>query len=223
MSVSARASRFAHLIGLGAPVSAVKESEEDEARRAKADPEDGDAKSEKKSDEEAAEEEVKRCEDDLKKARAKLKAAKKNADDEEDDGEKDGDDKDDDEPDDDEDDEDDEKASARDREDMASAAARAPRLRERARCAAIFADAAAARSPALAAQLAFGTDLPRREALCVLRTGGAAATGRLAGRMAGVAVPAIGGSGTPAPAADSPAALIAEITAVYETARGIKR
>lgn len=47
--------------------------------------------------------------------------------------------------------------------------ARAIRMRERGRCAAIFRSAAAGRNPAAAAELAFGTRLPRSEAIRVLR------------------------------------------------------
>jgi hypothetical protein len=74
-------------------------------------------------------------------------------------------------------------------------AARSARLRERARCDAIFSDAAAGKNPALAAQLAFRTDLPRGQAVAVLRAGGLAVSERrpsLDDRMAAVKVPALG-------------------------------
>ncbi|WP_428492155.1 hypothetical protein [Rhodopila sp.] len=57
---------------------------------------------------------------------------------------------------------------------MKKKSARSARLRERARCAAIFADASAGKNPALAATVAFTTDLPRSQALAVLRAGGLA-------------------------------------------------
>ncbi len=97
------------------------------------------------------------------------------------------------------------------------------RLRERARCAAIFSDKAAASNPALAATLAFGTDLPRSKAVAVLRAGGtpAAVTPKgktLDERMAGVKVPTVGAS-SPERGAATTADLV---TAAYNKARGIK-
>lgn len=68
-----------------------------------------------------------------------------------------------------EDDEDKEKAEDDDDEEMrGNSAAAAARRRERARCAAIFASPAAARNPVLAANLAFATAMPRKEALALL-------------------------------------------------------
>jgi hypothetical protein len=52
---------------------------------------------------------------------------------------------------------------------------KAIRMRERARCAAIFSDPAAAANPGLAATVAFSTNLTRSEAVAVLRAGGATA------------------------------------------------
>ena len=97
------------------------------------------------------------------------------------------------------------------------------RRRERARCAAIFADAAAARAPALAAHLAFETALPRAAALATLQAGLAAlnattpvatpARAALAARMqsapapqVGDEAPANGGPASPADAAKQSAA-----------------
>lgn len=68
-----------------------------------------------------------------------------------------------------------------DTEDMRTAGLAAARSRERTRCAAIFLDPAAAFNPAIAASLAFETDLPRGAAVKVLRNAVAgipAATGR---------------------------------------------
>jgi hypothetical protein len=91
-----------------------------------------------------------------------------------------------------------------DGDDMRKKGSRPARLRERARCAAIFADAAAGKNPALAATLAFNTELPRSQAIKVLRAGGLAVTGQrntLDRRMAANPIPAIdAGGGARAPA-----------------------
>ena len=66
------------------------------------------------------------------------------------------------------------------------------RARERKRCAAIFADAAADANQGLAATLAFETTLPRDQAIKVLRAGGVAPGSKkpdLSERMAGVNAP----------------------------------
>lgn len=115
-------------------------------------------------------------------------------------------------PDDDGDDDDDEEGDDdNDRDEMAAASPRrAVRLRERARCAAIFADEAAAANPALAASLAFGTDLPRGQAVALLRAGGVAPRAQgLAGRMAAAAVPAVAPDAPPAPAEQPGASTVA--------------
>lgn len=94
---------------------------------------------------------------------------------------------------------------AGDDEDMADDrddAARAARARERARCAAIFGDKAAGLNPALAASIAFGTALPRSQALNVLRNGAAAAQPRepgLSDRMAGMEHLRTSGAAAPKP------------------------
>lgn len=68
-----------------------------------------------------------------------------------------------------------------DEDDEADPKARAIRMRERGRCAAIFRSAAAGRNPAAAAELAFGTSLPRSQAVRVLRaTAPAASSGAVA-------------------------------------------
>lgn len=92
--------------------------------------------------------------------------------------------------------------------DMKKQGIAATRRRERARCAAIFTDPAAGKNPALAAVLAFTTDLPRTQAIAVLRTGGAAIAGpRLAldARMAAARIPPIdaGGGTQPGPSGQS--------------------
>ncbi len=108
--------------------------------------------------------------------------------------------------------------------DMRKKSARAARLRERARCSAIFKDAAAGKNPALAAQLAFGTSLPRSEAISVLRAGGLAVASSprrptLDERMAAVKVPSVGAgdAGRPASGAQSVAQ---QIIAAGKRARG---
>lgn len=96
--------------------------------------------------------------------------------------------------------------------------ARSARMRERARCAAIFADAAAADNPALAAVLAFQTDMTRGQAIQALRAG--AATRQqpkrsLHERMASVKVPEVGAGG------EAPQLSLAQrIVAAAEKARG---
>ena len=63
-----------------------------------------------------------------------------------------------------------------DEDDEADPKARAIRMRERGRCAAIFRSAAAGRNPAAAAELAFSTSLPRSQAVRVLRATAPAAS-----------------------------------------------
>jgi hypothetical protein len=83
-------------------------------------------------------------------------------------------------------------SSEGDKKDMAlpeGSRTRAARIRERNRCAALFLDPVAARNPAMAAQLAFGTDLPRDQAVTTLQKSGTA--GGLSARMAGAPAAAI--------------------------------
>jgi hypothetical protein len=107
---------------------------------------------------------------------------------------------------------------------MRKKSARNPRLRERARCAAIFADAAAGKNPALAATLAFQTDMPRGQAIKVLRAGGAAIpTSRrvsLDDRMSKVRVPVVGAGDVSRLAAGSPGDKAAAIVAAGKKRRG---
>jgi len=204
-TVLARATSFAHLIGIGS--ADAKKAEDEEAKKKKAEDEEA---AKKAADEEAAK---KQAEDE---ESAENKAeddedAKTEASDKDPDG--DGDDDEDEEGDDDD-----------DRDEMKKGKkARSARLRERARCAAIFADPAAALNTALAAQLAFGTSLPRSEAIAVLKSGGAAPkAGRLADRMATAAVPNVGIDAPSGPAQGSTAAIAAHIVDLYEQARGLK-
>jgi len=236
MQIAARATRFAHLVGLGRTASAAPQAEADdesEARRAEeeaaaaraAEDEEICPRSEGEADDDyakrlaAAKEEDAKGEDEsedehdkrVKENRAKRKeAAKKAKKKAADDGAEDEDDEGDDED---------------DREEMKDKhEARAPRLRERARCAAIFADSAAAANPALAAQLAFGTSLPRSEAVSVLRAGGSAPrTLGLAGRMATAAIPNLGVDAPAGNAKTSWRAAADHVVDLYEQARGLKR
>ncbi len=68
------------------------------------------------------------------------------------------------------------------------------RRRERTRCAAIFQDVAASRNPALAAELAFNTNLPSARAIAILRRGGGS---QLAARMGSLGLPAPGPGASP--------------------------
>jgi hypothetical protein len=179
---------------------------------------------------------AKRAEEDEKEREDKAKRAKSSEDDgEEDDDKKPSDDKDARaEEEDGEEDEPQAKKKARrasddeDDEDEGDAKALAARGRERARCAAIFASPHAAARPDVAAHLAFGTTLSRREALNVLAAVGSnesrtARKGNLAARMDQQTNPNVG---TPpeahfgAPAASDPSALAARMLASARKARG---
>ena len=232
---------FAHLVGLARPAAAAPvptsipaakaegdDMEDDDARKAR------EAREEevKKADDEAkkADDEAKKAEDDAKKAREKAKKAKDKAKKAKEKADRKNDDADDNDPDDDGDDDEDEDEGDDDgdREEASAASpAYAARRRERARCAAIFADPAAALNPALAAQLAFGTSLPRSEAVAVLRAGGIpAASGRrgLADRMQAAGIPAVGPDGAPQPGGKrTPEAIGDEIIHNMEQAKGLVR
>jgi hypothetical protein len=195
---------FAHLVGLRAapppPAAAAKAEDDEDMKKDRYEEDDnGDDKGEA-----AEEKEVKG---------GKAKKGKKAKKDREEENEDDPDDDEDEEGDDDGDDE----------EMSANAEARAPRLRERARCAAIFADPAAAQNPALAAQLAFGTSLPRSQAIRVLRAGGVpAGKSGLAERMARAPTPPVGPNDPPTDRS-SPKAIADGVIAAYEQARGLVR
>lgn len=100
-------------------------------------------------------------------------------------------------------------------------AAKAARAAERARCRAIFAAPAAANNVALAAHLAFDTDLTAEQAIGALALGGKAGSG-LAARMQGAPNPILGSGGAPKPDASSPEALAAQILGAARQARGQK-
>jgi hypothetical protein len=155
----ASALSFAHLAGIGKPRSAEDderregESDEDYEKRTgkKADDSDPDKTDQDRDngdshaeDEDDKQREGESDEDYDKRMKSKAKAA-------------------------DEDDEDKNKSEDDDDEEMRgnSACAHA-RRRERARCAAIFASPAAGKNPVLAANLAFGTSMSRKEALTIL-------------------------------------------------------
>ena len=115
-----------------------------------------------------------------------------------------------------------------DKEEMALPAGnriRAARLRERSRCAAIFADAAAGLNIPLAAQLAFAGDLPRSVALGILKAAGAGTPRRtaLSDRMEGVNTPPVTPDAGPAPDASDPKQIAAGIIAAYDRATGLVR
>jgi hypothetical protein len=117
------------------------------------------------------------------------------------------------------------KPEAEEEEDMAEEdkeeATKAARAAERARCRAIFASPAAANNVALAAHLAFDTDLTAEQAIGVLALGGKSGSG-LAARMQGAPNPTLGTGGAPKPEASSPEGLAAQIIASARLARGGK-
>lgn len=194
-SLMAGASSFAHLLGRSAKVAKAADEDEDK-KKSKHAAEDDDKRDDEKDDDQK----------DEKSKKAKAEEPDDERDDERDEDEDEGDAKkskkakakrakaEDDEGDDDEEGDDDSDGS-----DMRKKGASSARLRERARCRAIFADAAAGKNPALAAELSFGTDLPRTQAINVLRAGGLAVTTprrpTLDERMAAVKVPTIGPDG----------------------------
>jgi hypothetical protein len=78
-------------------------------------------------------------------------------------------------------------------------AAASARRRERARCAAIFGSKAAGRNPVLAANLAFNTNMTRKEALAVLESTPAAAGGGELAQGRAARNPGIGAGSAPSP------------------------
>lgn len=219
LTTMASAHSFAHLLGFGA-TKATKKRAEEELDEEKGDGDDEDdnkkakrAESPEKEEESDETEERDEEEDDGKKSKkAKSKRAKAEDDDEGDDGESG------------EDDDEEEGDDDSDGADMRKKNARGPRLRERARCAAIFADASAGKNPALAATLAFQTDMPRGQAVKVLRAGGVAApTSRrvsLDDRMANVRTPNVGASDPAGPARGGAQSVASQIVAAGKKRRG---
>lgn len=211
----AGASTFAHLLGRGPKAAKAEDDQDDKKKSKRAEDEDdekgdgddeGDgpkdgkkSKAAKAEDDEKDGDEDEGDDEDKKSKKAKSKDAKA------------------------EDDDDEEGDDDSDGADMRKKGTSSARLRERARCAEIFSDAAAGKNPALAAQLAFGTDLPRSQAVSVLRAGGLAVTSRRASlddRMAKVTTPVVGAS-DPAPGNPSGSqSLAAQIVAAGQKARG---
>lgn len=166
---------FAHLLGMSKTAAKAEDDEphddEEDDKKAKSKKADSDEPKERDEDEDA---------------RADSDDADANASAEDDEGD-DGEDK---KKDDDEADDEDMKKGSK---------ARSARLRERARCAAIFMDEAAGKNPALAATLAFNTDMPRSQAITVLRAGGAAVQPKrdsLDRRMSSIPRPNVGAGDT---------------------------
>ena len=184
------ATSFAHLVGLArTPVAAAPETPADEPNT---DP-NAAAAEDWESRAKTAEKRVAELEEELKTATA----AKSDPDEDgDDDSDEEGDD-----------DSDGEETSAR--AGTRANRTRKARLRERSRCAAIFADPAAGRNASLAAQLAFQTDLPRSKAVGVLQQGGG--SGGLAARMAGAGVPPVPPDGARPPSQDDPKALADQV------------
>jgi hypothetical protein len=156
----ASATSFVHLLGLRRPAAAEDDKDDKDGKkgkRAEDDDEEARARAAEDDDDDDKEKRGKRAEDDDDDKRAEDDTDGKRAEDDDDDdddgaeGKRRGR-----RAEDDDDDEGDPKASA-------------IRLRERARCAAIFAHPAAAKRPDMAAHLAFGTSLSRRAAIDTLK------------------------------------------------------
>lgn len=192
-------SRFAHLL----TGKAASEDEDDKNKSSRAEGDDTTEDEDDKNNSSRAEGDDEKKDDDADGKKPKKAGSRKSKAEDEDD-EPDADEGDDDT--DAEDEKDDEKASAR--------------ARERGRCAAIFASPAAAANPAAAAELAFGTTLPRSQALRVLKA--TAASGKpergLSARMAGEPRRAVGAEDNPSGGKPS---IAAQVVAADKVRRGI--
>jgi hypothetical protein len=159
----ASATSFVHLLGLRRPAAAEDDKDDKDGKkgkRAEDDDEEARARAAEDDDDDDKEKRGKRAEDDDDDKRAEDDTDGKRAEDDDDD-----------------DDDDDDGAEGKrrgrraedDDDDEGDPKASAIRLRERARCAAIFAHPAAAKRPDMAAHLAFGTSLSRRAAIDTLK------------------------------------------------------
>lgn len=192
---------FAHLIGLGKKARASEEDEDKKVRKAKgrkAEEDEPDEDAEDDEDREGAEEQ-----DDEKQGRKAKKAKKAGGDDDDPDAEDDEDAEDDDE----------------------NKDVKKGRRAERKRCARIFGSKAAAGRPDMAAHLAFNTRMSSSEAISTLKAMGAVqpATQRasLDSRMRAEQQVRISPDAQ-APAAGTAAALVHQMTSLYNSNKGAK-
>jgi archaellum component FlaD/FlaE len=185
---------YAHLLGISASKA------EDDEKKQRADESDEDyAKRMEEDDKKEKEDDAKKAEGDDTDAKAD------EGDDESDDDKKD------------------DKAKKAEESDDEDDKKKATRQSERARCAAIFACAAAATRPDMAAHLAFHTDMTAEAATDMLKAisvGHVGKTRSLANRMAEVQTPNVGTEAGAAPAADSPQGVAARIVAAGKMRRG---
>lgn len=196
---------FTHLIGLGKKARASEEDEDKKVRKAKgrkAEEDERDEDAEDDEDREDAEEQ-----DDEKQGRKAKKAKKAEGDDDDPDAE------------------DDEDAEGDDEDDDENKDVKKGRRAERKRCARIFGSKAAAGRPDMAAHLAFNTRMSSSEAISTLKAMGAVqpATQRpsLDSRMRAEQQVRISPDAQ-APAAGTAAALVHQMTSLYNSNKGAK-
>ncbi|MDW7794247.1 hypothetical protein [Morganella morganii] len=199
---------FAHLIGLGKKARASEEDEDKKVRKAKgrkAEEDERDEDAEDDEDREDAEEQ-----DDEKQGRKAKKAKKAGGDDDDPDAE---------------DDEDAEGGDEDAEDDDENKDVKKGRRAERKRCARIFGSKAAAGRPDMAAHLAFNTRMSSSEAIITLKAMGAVqpATQRasLDSRMRAEQQVRISPDAQ-APAAGTAAALVHQMTSLYNSNKGAK-
>ncbi|HHN8366736.1 hypothetical protein JA116_13230 [Morganella morganii] len=196
---------FAHLIGLGKKARASEDDEDKKVRKAKgrkAEEDEPDEDAEDDEDREGAEDQ-----DDEKQGRKAKKAKKAEGDDDDPDAE------------------DDEDAEGDDEDDDENKDVKKGRRAERKRCARIFGSKAAAGRPDMAAHLAFNTRMSSSEAISTLKAMGAVqpATQRasLDSRMRAEQQVRISPDAQ-APAAGTAAALVHQMTNLYNSNKGAK-